>query len=311
MSYGWEGIMTIVSVPVYTVAILGEILVSNWLNRKLYDTRDTLNNFLMTGLNALLTIATAGVFIMGMGWAFGFRLFQWNENGWWYWLAVMVLTDLAYWVVHWAGHMVRLLWAVHVVHHSSEKYNITVGFRSSVFEPLYRGFFFLPLAFLGFRAEDVMLAFAIQQLYGSLVHTELISRLPVWDWIFVSPSHHRVHHASNPRYLDRNMGMIFILWDKLFGTFEPEDEHYDKIKFGLTKNLETHNPGTVLFKEWADMFQDVKNAPGWRNKLMYIFGPPGWSHDGSRMTSVQMREVEKNEAGFEETPGAIPAVVEK
>lgn len=292
MSFGWEGIMTIVSVPLYAVTIIGEIIISNVINRKLYDTRDTLNNFLMTALNTGLTLLMAGFFVMMMGWGYSWKWFNWNESGWMYWVAVMVLTDLAYWLVHWMGHAVRLFWAVHVVHHSSEKYNISVGFRSSVLEPLYRGFFFLPLAFLGFRAEDVMLAFAIQQLYGSLVHTELLGRIPVWDLIFVSPSHHKVHHASNPRYLDKNMGMIFILWDKLFGTFEAEDEQYQKIRFGLTKNLETYNPVTVIFKEWQDMFADVRRAPGLKNKLMYIFGPPGWCHDGSRLTSVQMRELE-------------------
>lgn len=284
--------MTIVTVPIYAAAILGEIVISNALHKKLYDGRDTLNNLFMTFLNTALTVLMTGAFIYTMAWGYGFKFFTWDESGWLYWLMAMILTDLAYWVVHWMGHAVRLFWAVHVVHHSSEKYNISVGFRSSVFEPLYRGFFFLPLAFLGFRAEDVMLAFAIQQLYGSLVHTQLIGRLPIWDAVFVSPSHHKVHHASNARYLDKNMGMIFIIWDKLFGTFEAEDENYEKVRFGLTKNLETYNPLVVIFKEWVEIWKDVKNAPGIRSKFMYVFGPPGWSHDGSRMTSKQMRKAE-------------------
>lgn len=295
MGYAWEGIMTVISVPIYAIAIVGEIIVSNALHLRLYDTRDTLNNFLMTALNIGLTLLMSGVFIVTMAWGYGHKLFTWEESGIWYWIAVMVLTDLAYWFVHWMGHVVRLFWAVHVVHHSSEKYNITVGFRSSVFEPLYRGFFFLPLAFFGFRAEDVMLVFSIQQLYGSLVHTELIGRIPIWDWIFVSPSHHKVHHASNPKYLDKNMGMIFILWDKLFGTYTAEDPNYSKLRFGLTKNLESYNPWTVIFKEWTEIFKDVRRAPGIKNKLMYIFGPPGWSHDGSRQTSKQMRLAEAKE----------------
>lgn len=296
MGYAWEGMMTVISVPLYAIAIVGEIVIGNVLHLKLYNTRDTINNFLMTAMNIGLTLLMAGVFIVTMAWGYGHRVFFWDESGVWYWIAVMVLTDLAYWVVHWLGHVVRLFWAVHVVHHSSEKYNITVGFRSSVFEPLYRGFFFLPLAFFGFRAEDVMLAFAIQQLYGSLVHTELIGRIPVWDWVFVSPSHHKVHHASNPKYLDKNMGMIFIFWDKLFGTYTAEDPNYSKVKFGLTKNLETYKPWVVVFKEWAEIAKDVRMAPGLKNKLMYIFGPPGWSHDGSRKTSKQMRLAEAAEA---------------
>lgn len=281
--------MVIISVPVYAVTILAEIIASAYLKRELYTTKDTLNNFLMTTLNILLDTVMRGAFLFMMAWSFPNRIFNWSEHGILYWIVAIVLTDLVYWFVHWMSHMVRFFWAVHTVHHSSEKYNITVGFRSSVFEPLYRFLFFVPLGFLGFEAADIVLAFAIQQLYGSIIHTELIRRIPVWDWLFVSPSHHAVHHASNPRYLDKNMGMILIVWDKIFGTFEPEDEKYDKIKYGLTTNLNTYNPGTILFKEWKQMWQDVKSAPGLRNKFMYVFGPPGWSHDGSRKTSHQMR----------------------
>lgn len=285
--------MVIISVPVYAVTILAEIIASAYLKRELYTTKDTLNNFLMTTLNILLDTVMRGAFLFMMAWSFPNRIFNWSEHGILYWIVAIVLTDLVYWFVHWMSHMVRFFWAVHTVHHSSEKYNITVGFRSSVFEPLYRFLFFVPLGFLGFEAADIVLAFAIQQLYGSIIHTELIRRIPVWDWLFVSPSHHAVHHASNPRYLDKNMGMILIVWDKIFGTFEPEDEKYDKIKYGLTTNLNTYNPGTILFKEWKQMWQDVKSAPGLRNKFMYVFGPPGWSHDGSRKTSHQMRMEEK------------------
>lgn len=281
--------MVIISVPVYTVTILAEILASVYLKRELYTTKDTLNNFLMTSLNILLDTAMRGAFLLLMSWSFPNRFISWNEHGVLYWVAAIVLTDLVYWFVHWMSHMVRFFWAVHTVHHSSEKYNITVGFRSSVFEPLYRFLFFIPLGFIGFEAADIVLAFSIQQLYGSIIHTELIQRIPVWDWIFVSPSHHAVHHASNPRYLDKNMGMILIVWDKIFGTFEPEDEKYDKIKYGLTTNLNTYNPGNILFNEWRQMWHDVKSAPGIREKFMYVFGPPGWSHDGSRKTSHQLR----------------------
>lgn len=287
--YWWEQAMVIISVPVYTITILAEILASVYLKRELYTTKDTLNNFLMTSLNILLDTAMRGAFLLLMSWSFPNRFISWNEHGVLYWLAAIVLTDLVYWFVHWMSHMVRFFWAVHTVHHSSEKYNITVGFRSSVFEPLYRFLFFIPLGFIGFEAADIVLAFSIQQLYGSIIHTEFIRRIPVWDWIFVSPSHHAVHHASNPRYLDKNMGMILIVWDKIFGTFEPEDEKYDKIKYGLTTNLNTYNPGNILFNEWRQMWHDVKSAPGIREKFMYVFGPPGWSHDGSRKTSQQLR----------------------
>ena len=287
--------MTIISMPIYGITIGLELVLSQLVQKKLYHTKDTLNNFLMTVLNLGVDTLMRGVFLFMMAWVFQFRLVDWPV-GWssvLYWVLALVLTDLAYWVVHYLGHMVRIFWAVHVVHHSSTNYNISVGFRSSVFEPLYRGLFFLPLALLGFHAADIMLAFAIQQLYGSLIHTELIRKMGFWEKFMVTPSHHRVHHASNPRYLDKNMGMIFIWWDKLFGTFEPEDEDYGKINYGLTSNLETYNPFSVLTYEWKNILRDVRSAPDLYSKFMYVFGPPGWSHDGSRLTSVQMREQEE------------------
>jgi sterol desaturase/sphingolipid hydroxylase (fatty acid hydroxylase superfamily) len=287
--------MTVLTVPIYAVAILGEIIVSNLHHLNLYNKKDTLNNFIMTIINMLLDLGMRGVYLLSMAFVFQFAFVHWPSAGWIYWILIIVFTDLVYWFVHWLSHSVRFFWAVHSVHHSSEKYNITVGFRSSVFEPLYRCFFFLPLALVGFRAADIMLAFAIQQLYGSLVHTQLIKHLPFWEIIFVSPSHHRVHHASNPRYLDKNMGMILIVWDKLFGTFEKEDNSYQKIKFGLTKNLDSFAPNKVLFHEWKQMYQDIKLAPTFIAKLKYIFGPPGWSHDNSRFTSNKMRENELRE----------------
>lgn len=293
--YWWEEIMTLISLPVYAITIGLELILSHFMKRELYSTKDTINNFLMTFLNLGIDTIMRLFFIGVMAYFFQYSIINWQKTdamGFVYWISVIVLTDLAYWFVHYLGHMVRLFWAVHIVHHSSEKYNITVGFRSSVFEPLYRCFFFFPLAFLGFNAADVMLAFSIQQLYGSLVHTKLIRKMGFWEILFVTPSHHRVHHASNVRYLDKNMGMIFIFWDKLFGTFEKEDDSYQKIKFGLTKNLETYNPLTVLFIEWKAILSDVKSAPGFANKLMYVFGPPGWSHDGSRKTSKQMQLAE-------------------
>lgn len=292
MAYYWEQLMTIVSVPLYAICIFSEILLSKIYHQNHYHPIDTLNNFLMTAFNLTVEILMRSVFILFIAWGAQFSVISWTEKSFIYWTFIIVLEDLAYWFLHWVGHHVRLFWAVHVVHHSSENFNITVGFRSSVFEPLYRSFFFLPLAFLGFDAADIMLAFAIQQLYGSLIHTNFIKKLGVLEHILVTPSHHRVHHASNPKYLDKNMGMLFIFWDKIFRTFEAEDPHYQPIKYGLTHNIQSYHPLHVLTHEFKQMFTDVKNAPSLKYALMYIFGPPGWSHDGSRLTSNQLREIE-------------------
>ncbi len=170
---------------------------------------------------------------------------------------------------------------MHVTHHSSEHFNLTTGFRSTVFEPLYRVFFYLPLAFMGFTAVDILFAYLITQIYGNLVHTQTVGKLhPVFEYIFVTPSHHRVHHASNVRYLDKNMGMVLILWDRWFGTFQQELEN-DTIKYGLTSQPKDDNAVNIIFHEFFALFADVKKASSLKDKLKYIFYPPGWSHDGS------------------------------
>lgn len=173
--------------------------------------------------------------------------------------------------------------------------NFTVGFRSSVFQPLYRFIYFIPLALLGFKPLDILFLYSATQIWGILVHTELIKKMGWLENIFVTPSHHRVHHASNPKYLDKNMGMFLIIWDKMFGTFQPElpAEDYQPIKYGLTHPLTRKNPLNIVFHEWKAIWQDLRrNDITWRQKAAYLFGPPGWSHDGSRHTSEELRQQE-------------------
>jgi len=176
--------------------------------------------------------------------------------------------------------------------------NFTVGFRSSVFQPLYRFLYFIPLAFLGFRPLDIVFMYSATQIWGIFVHTELIDKMGWLEYILVTPSHHRVHHASNPKYLDKNMGMFLIIWDQLFGTFQPElsAEEYQTRKYGLTKPMEKTGPVDLVFHEWAAIGKDLTQRDiGWKEKWQYIFGPPGWSHDGSRLTSEQLRQAESTD----------------
>jgi sterol desaturase/sphingolipid hydroxylase (fatty acid hydroxylase superfamily) len=203
---------------------------------------------------------------------------------------LIIAEDFMFYWLHRVDHFCRLFWAVHVTHHSSEEFNFTVGFRSSVFQPLYRFIYFIPLSLIGFKGIDIMFAYSATQIFGILVHTQTVRKLGFLEYILVTPSHHRVHHGSNARYLDKNMGMFLIIWDKMFGTFQAEEES-DPVKYGLTTKLDSYNPLTMVFHEWHQIFKDLKEkkAP-LRAKLMYIFGPPGWSHDGSRKTSAQMRE---------------------
>jgi hypothetical protein len=130
--------------------------------------------------------------------------------------------------------------------------------------------------------------YSATQIYGILIHTTYINKLGFLEWFMSTPSHHRVHHASNALYLDKNMGMVFIIWDRLFGTFVAEDEK-EKVRYGLTENLSSHHPANVVFHEWKNILADVKKSPRLKDKWMYNFGPPGWSHDGSKKTSKQLR----------------------
>lgn len=255
-----------------------------------YQKRDTLTNiYLMGSAFVVNLLSKAGTFFLLHYVYLHYRLFQIN-NVILYWLVLILAQDLLYWVLHYTGHYVRFFWAMHVTHHSSTYFNLTTGFRSTVFEPLYRVFFYLPLALMGFDAFDILFAYLITQIYGNLVHTQLVKKLhPVIEYIFVTPSHHRVHHASNLRYLDKNMGMVLIIWDRLFGTFQAEIKE-EEIKYGLTKQPHDVGPVNVIFHEFIALWTDMKKTSSYTNKLKYIFYPPGWSHDNSTQTARVMQK---------------------
>jgi sterol desaturase/sphingolipid hydroxylase (fatty acid hydroxylase superfamily) len=287
-----ETAITLISLLV--ILTICEMWFSYRENRKYYEKRDTLTNIYLTTLAFLLNLAVSGSTFFILDYFYKFRLFQINYVIL-YWLVLVVAQDFLYWALHSTGHYCRLFWAIHVTHHSSEHFNFTTGFRSTVFEPLYRVFFYLPLALMGFTAVDILYAYLITQLYGNMVHTQYNVPLPKWyGKIFVTPSHHRVHHASNIPYLDKNMGMVLIIWDRLFGTFR-EENLPEPVKFGLTHQLDDLGPVNVLFHEWKALMSDVKKAPTLKIKLKYLFNPPGWSHDGStQIASILQREYEKS-----------------
>jgi sterol desaturase/sphingolipid hydroxylase (fatty acid hydroxylase superfamily) len=286
------------STPIYVIIIGLEIALTHLQHRKTYTLKDTAANvYLMLlngGLDLVFRIFTLTVF----QYFFSRSIFEWN-NPIFYWLSLLVIEDMLYYWLHRFDHEIRFFWATHVTHHSSQKMNFTVGFRSSVFQPLYRFIYFIPLAWMGFKPTDILFVYSATQIWGIFVHTELIKKMGWLEYILVTPSHHRVHHASNPKYLDKNMGMFLIVWDKLFGTFQPElpIDEYQPIKYGLTKNIEKPNAVNIVFHEWNQIFKDVlqKNIT-FRDRLNYLFGPPGWSHDGSRLTSNEMRQQEMIDA---------------
>ena len=286
-----EAIFILFSIPFYSILIGAEILASNWQQRHYYSLKSTLENVFFTLLNAGMDLLFRVLFYVAvLIWCYQHRFFK-IETIYCYWMLLFILEDLAFYVEHRVDHYCRVFWAVHVTHHSSEEYNLTTGFRSSVFQPAYRFIYFIPIALMGFEPLDIIFMYSLTQTYGILVHTQYIKKMPRWfEVFFVSPSHHRVHHASNIRYLDKNMGMCLIIWDKLFGSFQEELEQ-DPVKYGLTKPIaKTNNPFKLIFHEWQAIGKDLKKNVSFSTKLKYLFMPPGWSHDGSSKTADELRK---------------------
>ena len=291
--------LLLISTPFYITIIGIEIVLAHLMHRKAYTIKDTLYNVYLLVLNSILDLAFRVVtYFYILQFFYEHAFLNWKA-GPLYWTILVLGEDFMYYWLHRFDHEIRFFWAAHVTHHSSEKMNFTVGFRSSVFQPLYRFVYFIPIALAGFRPIDIALVYSATQIWGILVHTEFIRKMGWMEYILVTPSHHRVHHGSNPKYLDKNMGMFLIVWDKLFGTFQEElpADQYEPIHYGLTKNLENPNPVTIIFHEWKQLITDAtqKNI-SIRDRFMYLFGAPGWSHDGSRLTSEQMRQKEKRDS---------------
>lgn len=195
---------------------------------------------------------------------------------WPVWLLVFFADDLCFYWYHRSHHEVRVLWASHVVHHSSEHFNLSTALRQP-WTPFTGFLFWLPLAFLGVHPLLIVTAQAWNLLYQFGIHTERVDRLPRWvEAVFNTPSHHRVHHATNPQYIDKNYAGILIVWDRLFGTFEPEVE---RPVYGLTTNIGTYNPVRIAFHEWVDIARDVTGARTATDRLGYAFRGPGWAYE--------------------------------
>ena len=189
------------------------------------------------------------------------------------WVALFFADDFAYYWFHRVGHEVRVFWASHVTHHSSEHYNLSTALRQT-WVPMTYVPFWLPLLLAGFAPWMVLLAQSWSLIYQFGLHTERVVKLP-WplEAVLNTPSHHRVHHGANAQYLDRNYGGILIIWDRLFGTYEPEGE---RVRYGLTTNIDTFNPVRVAFHEYIALWHDVRRAPTWRERAGHVWHGPGW-----------------------------------
>lgn len=259
------------AVPVFLACIALELGYAHLTGRRLHDPRDSAASLAM-GLGNLLIAAALKTLVLGLfWWIWQYRLFEIPMHAWWAWALLVVADDVCYYWYHRAHHEVRCLWAAHVPHHSSQRYNLAVGLRQSWTSPITSLWFWLPLPLLGFPPLMILSVHAMSLVYQFWLHTEAIGRIGPFEWVLNTPSHHRVHHGSNPQYLDRNYGGVLIVWDRLFGTFEPEGE---PVRYGLVTNIASFHPVTIAFHEWQAMMRDLREATDWRARLRALLVVP-------------------------------------
>lgn len=268
----------------YLVLITVELVISVRRNIRLYNRKDTINNLALGAMTSVVKLTVKGLTLGFFAYLHKhFALFEIPATAWWSVLLLLLLNDLIFYWYHRLGHESRFFWATHVAHHSSELFNFSTAIRGNFIHFFYRFIFWAPLAILGFDPLMIVLIDEIGFYYQMFIHTKTIGKLhPAVEYIFNTPSHHRVHHGSNPAYIDKNYGAIFIIWDRLFGTFAEEQE---EVRYGLTKNLKKQNIPEILLHEFAAIAKDVKQAPDWKSKWRYIFGHPAWRHHDTQQTS--------------------------
>jgi sterol desaturase/sphingolipid hydroxylase (fatty acid hydroxylase superfamily) len=276
------------AIPGFVLLILIEML---WARRKAltaYELRDTMQS-LMLGLGS----SVMGFFALGIVYAADLWVWQFHlltiTPLWWTWILCFILDDLSYYGFHRAAHRIRWFWASHVNHHSSQHYNLSTALRQTWTGVFALNFiYWWPMILIGFPPQMVLFTSGLNLIYQFWIHTETIGRMPPWfEAVMNTPSHHRVHHAVNPSYLDRNYAGVFIIWDRMFGTFTPERTD-EPCRYGVIKQLGGFNLLWGVFHEWVEIASDLIRAP-LRSKWRYLTAPPGWSHDGSRLTSDQIR----------------------
>lgn len=263
----------VLSIPIFFILIGVEILVERLSHRKLYRLPDSIAN-----LSCGITSQLSGIFlrVLAVGayeLVFSTLAVTHLERNWIYWTALFFLVDLGYYWAHRMSHEINLFWGGHVVHHQSEEYNLSVALRQSSFQVVWTFFFYLPLAVAGFETTDFLLISALNTLYQFWIHTETINRLGFLEYFLNTPSHHRVHHGRDPKYIDKNHAGTLIIWDKLFGTFQEEEE---RPTYGITKPINSWNGVWANFSHYATMAEEIKQIPSWADRLRYLFKKPGW-----------------------------------
>lgn len=225
------------------------------------------------------------------------NIMGWKSFGyvWPVWLLCQLADDFSYYWFHRQNHNVRFLWAAHIVHHSSENFNLGTAVRNGWFTLFYKPFFYMWMPAIGFPPEMVVVCLGIESLWQFQLHSVYVPKMGIIEKIFNTHTMHQVHHAQNIEYMDKNHGGFLNIFDKIFGTWKELDNEHIDIKYGVTHAPNSYNPLIILTHEYKDIWNDMKKSPNWYHKFMYAFGAPGWSHDGSTITIKQMQRKIKEE----------------
>lgn len=263
----------LVGLPIIFSMMLFEALVSQYQKRGYYQNKDTLCTSGLVAGNIFMSLSIKGATLALHIYLYEFRIFDLSNMlpVWAIWVLTFILIDLVFYVYHRCSHRIRFLWAIHMSHHSSEEMNFAVSLRQAWLGPVSKIPFFMILPLAGLDPTIIAVVGVISTLWGVVGHTQMIGKLSFVEWIFNTPSHHRVHHGANPEYIDKNYGNLLIIWDKLFGTFEPEKA---SVKYGLVNNVKTFSPIKITFMDWQAMFQEIKIQKNIKEKIKIFFGPP-------------------------------------
>lgn len=271
------------ALPLFLTAIVLEFVVNFIHDRKLYNGKDSIASITMGIGSLFVNLGMKVVAFTAYTFLYEFRIFDLGD-AWWVWVLLFFADDLSFYWHHRLSHEVRILWAAHVNHHSSVNLNYSTALRQSWTELFHKYLFWLWLPIVGFQPWMILVMMSFSLIFQFLQHTRLVKKLGPLEWIFNTPSHHRVHHASNVRYMDRNHAGMLIIWDRLFGTFQEELDEDEPI-YGITNNIDTYNPVKIATHEYASIWQDLKTMPTFIDKVKLLLYPPGWSPNGPNQTA--------------------------
>jgi sterol desaturase/sphingolipid hydroxylase (fatty acid hydroxylase superfamily) len=278
---------TVIAIPIFALLIAVEAYLVIRENRENFDRKDTWTNifigFMSVAWGALFGLVTSLIYL----WAYELAPYKMPMDALWAWVILLFVDDFAYYWFHRISHEVRFFWNFHVVHHSSNQYNLSVAVRQSWFSGVAHWVFYLPIAFLGFPLWAFATMHGLNLIYQFWIHTKLVGKLGFLEKILNTPAHHRVHHGVNNQYLDRNYAGIFIIWDRMFGTFVEESE---EVRYGIIKPLTSYNPVWINTHGWAETWEAMKTKRTIFGKMRCLFGAPAMDFEEKILLDANVRK---------------------